>query len=81
MNNDETKVKMTRQYCGLCGTKLKDETFTSYSEYTGEKNHGLVCAKVGCERSCDFYGHEWKRRFWWASDVKCVKCGYIPRDY
>lgn len=83
---EETKenivdVRTHFRYCEKCGSQKRDVECDYYDTFTGKKVHDLVCPKVGCERNCDFWGHEYKRRWWFASDVKCVKCGYIPRDY
>jgi hypothetical protein len=77
-NNVDNKTHF--RYCKKCGTKKEIVECAYFNEFTGEKEKDEVCARFGCEKRCDFYGHEWKRRWWFASDVKCIKCGYIPRD-
>lgn len=69
-----------KTYCNRCGSKLVDVECNYYDEHTGEKVHDLVCPKEGCEKHCDFFGHVYIRRWWWASDMKCGLCGYVPYD-
>lgn len=60
-------------YCSKCGSKLQTVECDYYDPYTGKKVTADVCVKVGCYKSCEFFGHDWKWRF--ILPAKCRKCG------
>lgn len=70
-----------KKFCKKCGTKLEDVECKYYNEETGEKVHDLVCPNYTCECHCEFWGHIWKRKTWWNTDVECKFCGFVPYDF
>ena len=74
---------MSKKYCKKCGSELKEVECNYYDEYTGQKVKTFACLKVGCERHCDFFGHDYKSKYWWKIPyiAICNNCGYVPRDY
>ena len=70
-------MDQTKRYCRSCGSKLFDKFIPQYDEYTGKQLTEKVCEKEGCIRSCEAFGHKWKKEpslFNWGVKLICVKC-------
>lgn len=67
-------------FCTKCGTKRKIFDRSDFDPVTGKKIKQQACPKVGCEKNCNFFGCEYKKKWLFGTEV-CIKCGSSPCCY